>query len=195
MFDWGYPSLETYDLVTDVDLPEVLWSSITPEVVILRWPAYADEAERLDRIGVAHLLLVEPDAPAPEIDSCVGDWIRLPTNERDVRARLVALRTRSKRHPTTPTIDPYGQLSYQGRTLFLPPVERRLMELFIRSFGTVVTKSDLLAAWPDGGTPSALRVHIGRIRKELGPIGLTIESRRSMGYAMLATEQHHLAAS
>jgi hypothetical protein len=174
--------------MTDVNLTEWLWSSITPDVVILRWPEYADEARRLDRIGVAHLLLVEPDATAPEIDSCVGDWIRLPTNEDDVRARLVALRHRSQRHPTIPTIDSYGQLSYLGRSLFLSPIEQRLMELFARHFGTIVTKSDLLAVWPGGGSPSALRVHIGRLRKQLGPIGLTIESRRTTGYVMRAYE-------
>ena len=58
------------------------------------------------------------------------------------------------------------------------------MELFARRFGTIVTNEELLAVWPDGGAPGSLRVHISRLRKRLGPMGLAIESRQATGYVM-----------
>ena len=163
---------------------DLLWPSGAHDVVVLQWPEHAEEAQRLDRVGVAHLLLVEPDAAPPEIQSCVEDWVRLPTREDDVRARLMALRERARRHPPVPTVDSDGQLSYRGSSVYLPRIEQRLVELLARRFGHIVTNPELLAVWPDGGAPGSLRVHISRLRKRLAPMGLAIESRQTTGYVM-----------
>ena len=170
--------------MTADDLTDLLWSSEARDVVVVQWPEHADEAERLDRAGVAHLLLVGADSEPPAIDSCVEDWVRLPTSEDDVRARLVTLRRRAQRHPPVPTVDSYGQLSYRGANVYLPPIEQRLVELFARRFGKIVTSHELLGVWPDGGAPGSLRVHISRLRKRLAPIGLAIESRQTTGYVL-----------
>ena len=169
-------------------LTDLLWSGGAHDVVILQWPEHADQAARLTRTGVAHLLLVEPGATPPEIDSCVEDWVRLPTSDDDIHARLVALRRRAERHPPVPTVDSYGQLSYRGSSIYLPPIEQRLVQLFARRFGTIVTNEELLAVWPDGGAPGSLRVHISRLRKRLGPMGLVIESRQTTGYVMRGSD-------
>lgn len=166
------------------NLTDLLWSGGAHDVVILQWPQHAEEAARLAHVGVAHLLLVEPGATPPEIDSCVEDWVRLPASEDDIRARLVALRGRAERHPPFPTIDSYGQLSYRGSSIYLPPIEQRLVELFAGRFGAIVTSDELLAVWPDGGASGSLRVHISRLRKRLGPMGLVIEARQTTGYVM-----------
>jgi len=170
--------------VTADKLAELLRSRGEHDVVVLQWPEHADEAERLARVGVAHLLLVGPDSAPPEIESCAEDWVRLPTSEDDVLARLIALRHRAERHPLLPNVDSQGQLSYRGSTMYLPPIEQGLVSLLARRFGSIVTNDELLGVWPRGGAPGSLRVHISRLRKRLAPIGLVIEARRTTGYVM-----------
>jgi hypothetical protein len=170
--------------VTSDKITELLWSNLSNNVVILRWPENADDARQLDHIGVAHLLLVDPDADAPDVTSCVEDWIRLPATDDDVRARIRTLRLRGTRHPTEPTIDVDGRLSYHGRDIFLSPIDHRLVKLLVRNFGELVHENELLAEWPTRGSNDALRVHISRLRKQLEPIGLTITTRRRGGYRM-----------
>lgn len=170
--------------MTAEKLTELLWSKGAQDIVILQWPEHADRAALLARTGVAHLLLVEPDARPPEVESCVEDWIRLPTSDDDIRARLIGLRRRAERHPPVPTVDADGRLSYRGSSIYLPPIEQRLVDLFARRFGTIVANEELLAVWPEGGAPGSLRVHVSRLRKRLGPMGLAIDSRQGTGYVM-----------
>jgi len=177
--------------VTTDKITELLWSNLSQNVVILRWPENADDARQLDQIGMAHLLLVDPEADAPEVTSCVEDWIRLPASDDDVRARIRTLRLRDQRHPTVPTIDADGRFSYRGRDIFLSPIDHGLIDLFIRDFGELVDEGELLAVWPNRGSPDALRVHISRLRKKLEPIGLTITIRRRGGYRI---REHERAA-
>ena len=49
--------------------------------------------------GSAALLLVEGGAPAPRCDDCLEDWIRVPADEADVRARVDALAAPPPRPP------------------------------------------------------------------------------------------------
>jgi hypothetical protein len=164
---------------------EILWTaSISREVATLRWPQDADEAERLDRAGVAHLLLVENDQPCPETISCTRDWIRLPARENDIRARLLTLQRRSERHPPRPVIEEHGRFSYRGKDVYLSPLDHEIVAVLARHFDRVVSETELLAIWPASPTPNRLRVHISRLRKQLEPLGLTVISRRREGYAI-----------
>jgi hypothetical protein len=164
---------------------EILWAaSISREVVTLRWPQDADEANRLDRAGVAHLLLVENDQPCPETISCTRDWIRLPASDSDIRARLLTLQGRSERHPPRPVIEEHGRFSYRGRDVYLSPLEYELVALLTQYFERVVSEAELLAVWPASSALNRLRVHMSRLRKQLEPLGLTVVSRRGEGYAL-----------
>jgi len=164
---------------------QLLWASQTRDVVVLRWPEQADDVDRLEQLGVPRLLLVEPGVPPPEGDSCLQDWLRLPAEDADVGARLRALAHRSARHPVLPAVDPFGQLSYRGRTLFLSPLDQRVAQVLIEHFGTVVDDDELRRhVWPEGATTQALRVHISRLRRRIGPLGLTVTCMRNVGYLM-----------
>jgi hypothetical protein len=155
------------------------------DVVLLRWPEQRDEVERLDQLGVARLLLLEPDAAPPDIESCLQDWIRLPATDADVRARLLALEHRATTHASIPTVSEFGELSHRGKSLFLSPLDQRIVEVLVDRFGDVVGDRDLRErVWPAGATQQALRVHISRLRHRIFPLGLTITSVRSSGYAM-----------
>jgi len=166
-------------------LSHLLWSTQSRDVVVLRWPEQAQDVDRLDRLGVPRLLLVEPGVAPPEHESCLQDWVRLPADDADVRVRLRALSHRPARHPVVPSIDTVGQLSHRGQTLFLSPLDQRLAELFIDHFGDLVADDAIREkAWPEGTTTQAVRVQVSRLRRRIAEVGPTITCMRNLGYVM-----------
>jgi Transcriptional regulatory protein, C terminal len=164
---------------------EFFWARLTSDVAVLRWPDDQEDLGRLARLGLPRLLVVEADAPAPESDSCLEDWIRLPATDEDIRARLIALSHHAVRHPSAPHVDPWGQLSFRDMNVFLSPREYAIVQALVDRFGTAVSEEELIqTAWPDYGTETALRVHCHRLRKRLAPLGLTVKNIRGYGYMM-----------
>jgi hypothetical protein len=157
------------------------------DVIILRWPEQRDEVERLEEQHVPRLLLVDPDVAPPDSDSCLEDWVRLPAEDSDVRARLMSLARRAAHHPSRPHLDDLGQLTHRGARLFLSPLDQRIVRVLLERYQDVVLEDDLLAAWPEGGANGTLRVHLSRLRRRLEPLGLTITSVRTIGYSLSPT--------
>jgi DNA-binding winged helix-turn-helix (wHTH) protein len=168
------------------------------DVVLLRWPYEQDRREALEGAGRPRLLLVERDVPAPGPVDCLEDWIRLPADEADVRARIDALRHRSTSHSPRfeeprgsgasdqPSLDEDGVLRFAGRWVSLPPVEARLTAALITRFGAVVSRDQLSrSGWPEGSPGrNALDVHVLRLRRRIAPVGLSIKTVRSRGYLL-----------
>lgn len=162
-----------------------MYASMSRDVVVLRWPEQGAERERLERLGVPRLLIVEAGVEPPSSESCLEDWLRLPADDCDVRARLLSLSRRAARHPMLPTLDDVGQLTHRGASVFLSPVDQRVAAVLVESFGTAVRDCDLARrAWPAGSSEQTLRVHISRLRRRLAQLGLTITSVRNVGYVM-----------
>ena len=65
--------------MTSLELSNVAWLTATRDVAVLQWPAEATEADRLNREGTPHLLLVAEGAAPPVTGSCLEDWLSLPT--------------------------------------------------------------------------------------------------------------------
>jgi hypothetical protein len=156
------------------------------DVVLVRWP---EESVRLDRLrvdGTPRLLLVGPQEPPPESTDCVEDWIRLPADDRDVRARVAALAVRAALERTVPELDGDGLLRYRGEWVSLSPVERALARAMVDRFGAVVGREALAKrAWPAGApTRNALDVHVLRLRRRIAPLGLEVRTVRSRGYLL-----------
>jgi hypothetical protein len=154
------------------------------DVIILRWPEQRGEVERLEELHVPRLLLVDPDAAPPDSESCLEDWVRLPADDSDVRARLMSLARRAEHHPSRPHLDAVGQLTHRGARLFLSPLDQRIVRVLLEHYQEVVLEADLLQAWPEGGHNGTLRVHLSRLRRRLEPFGLTITSVRTIGYTL-----------
>jgi two-component system OmpR family response regulator len=159
------------------------------DVVVLRWPDQADEADRLASLGRPRLLVVEPGVAPPRDASCLVDWLRLPADDEDVRARVAALAARAARHPTVPVADDHGQVSHEGTTVSLPSIEERVAKVLIENFGHPVRAEELISCvWAEDGSNLALRVHISRLRHRLAPLGVAIKSIRGFGYVMRHAE-------
>src|SRR5688572_11021422 len=121
------------------------------DVVLLRWPLERARRDELAADGRARLLLVEGDVPPPVVESALEDWIRVPADEVDVRARTDALARRgSLEAKVRPVLDPDGVLRFAGEWVPLPPVEARLTSALVSRFGAVVSREVLASAgWPD----------------------------------------------
>jgi len=158
------------------------------DVVLLRWPEESDRRTELETAARPRLLLVEPGDPPPEISDPLEDWIRLPADDRDVRARLSTLVTRSGAE--RPFLDADGLLWFRGRWVPLSPVERSLAEGLLERFGAVAGRDALRRrAWPEGlPSRNALDVHMVRLRRRIAELALEVRTVRSRGYLMQAIE-------
>jgi DNA-binding winged helix-turn-helix (wHTH) protein len=157
------------------------------DVVLLRWPLERERREQLEREDRLRLLLVESDAEPPLPADCLEDWIRVPADEADVRARIDALTRRYAAHRhDLPNLDRDGVLRFGGAWVPLPPVEARLMEALVGRFGAVVSREQLArAGWPEGAPGrNALDVHVLRLRRRISTLGLAIKTVRSRGYLL-----------
>jgi DNA-binding response OmpR family regulator len=158
------------------------------DVVPVRWPEENFHLGELRGTGTPRLLLVGPDAPPPDSIDPLEDWIRLPAEDRDVRARVATLEARAEDGSSLPEIDDDACCA-TGTGVSLSPVERELAGALVERFGAVVGR-DLMArrAWPTGApTRNALDVHILRLRRRIAPLGMPIRTVRSRGYLLQTT--------
>jgi DNA-binding response OmpR family regulator len=156
------------------------------DVVLVRWPEEAARLSELQDSATPRLLLVGPDADPPDSVDPLEDWIRLPADDRDVRARVATLEARAEHTAAQPCIDADGLLWFRERWVSLSPVERELAAALAERFGAVVGR-DVLArrAWPDGApTRNALDVHVLRLRRRISCVGLELRTVRSRGYLL-----------
>jgi DNA-binding winged helix-turn-helix (wHTH) protein len=159
------------------------------DVVLLRWPLEQERRVRLEREGRLRLLLVEGGVTAPQCTDPLEDWIRVPADEADVRARIEGLAGRYReQRDDRPELDRDGLLRFGGAWVSLPPVEARLMSALIERFGAVVSRDHLCrTGWPKGAPGrNALDVHVLRLRRRISPVGLAIKTVRSRGYLLEA---------
>jgi two-component system OmpR family response regulator len=152
----------------------------------LRWPEEKELRERLRVERAPRLLLVRPPLPPPKVSDCEEDWVRLPADDGDVRARVKALAARSTRHRPAPEVSDDGRLRFGEDWVPLSPVEHRLAGILAARFGEVVD-NDLLArtARPDEpASNGALRVHMTRLRRRLLELSLEVRNVRGRGYVL-----------
>ena len=153
----------------------------------MRWPAEQARRVELEQAAALRLLLIEDGAAAPVSGDPLEDWIRLPAADADLEARIEGLRRRHQaRRSPVPVLDEDGVLRADRAWVPLPPVESRLMAALLKRYGAVVSRDALAAAgWPDGAPGrNALDVHMLRLRRRVGPLGLAIRTVRSRGYLL-----------
>jgi DNA-binding response OmpR family regulator len=157
------------------------------DVALIQWPS--DEGLRVELAAqrLPRLLLVDPDADPPECTDILEDWVRLPVSRADRNARIRMLESRlAPTDLSAPLLNGYGTLEYAGEKTQLSAIQTDLMRLLIDRFGAVVNREALaLAAWPDTDhSDNNLDVAIGRLRRQLEPLGLALRTVRSRGYLL-----------
>ncbi len=160
------------------------------EVELVRWPAEEPRLAELRRSGTARLVLVEERSAPPMSVDALEDWVRLPVGDDDLRHRMLVLSQRvNSTASEVPELDENGLLRFNGAWVSLPPVEHRLTVALIGRFRAVVSREALSrAGWPESVPDrNVLDVHIVRLRRRLGPVGLAIRTVRSRGYLLERT--------
>jgi two-component system, OmpR family, response regulator len=157
-----------------------------PTVEVVGWPEDAGRLAELRRLGLARLVLVAAGADPLVASDDLEDWVRLPADDRDVRARLLHLRHQARAHPTRPLLDGSGRLIYDGRWVAVSRIEERLCAPLVERFGDVVPYDDLIAAaWPAGGADRALlRPRVSGLRRRADQVGLALLSVRGVGHVL-----------
>jgi DNA-binding response OmpR family regulator len=156
------------------------------DVVLVRWPEEDARLQQLRANGAPRLLLLNGESAPPELTDCLEDWIRLPADDQDVRARVAALSSRAATEPAVPQVDGDGLVRNRGSWVALSPVEAALAATLVDRFGAVVGRDTLARrAWPNGApTRNALDVHMLRLRRRIASLGIEIRTVRSRGYLM-----------
>lgn len=135
---------------------------------------------------------------ADAFDLGADDYLTKPFSFVVLTARLRALQRRGA--PERPTVltagdvslDPAGRRVTRGEVLLsLTPREYGVLEFLLRNKGTVVTKTQILAAVWDAnydGSDNIVEVYVGYLRRKIDvPFGRHgIETMRGMGYRLLA---------
>jgi two-component system, OmpR family, response regulator len=159
-------------------------------VVLVQWPDEDARLRQLRATGAPRLLLLDSESSPPRVDDCLEDWIRLPADDRDVKARVATLSCRAETERTAPYVDGDRLLRHRGRWVPLSPVEAALATSLVDRFGAVVGRDTLARrAWPDGPPArNVLDVHVLRLRRRISLLELEIRTVRSRGYLMQAAQ-------
>lgn len=161
------------------------------DVALIQWPSDESLRQELAEAGHPRLLLVDADAPPPVCPDPLEDWVRLPVSRDDRNARVQALESLMvSAEPALPELNGHGTLEYGGGRTQLSSLQVRLIEPLIERFGAVVSREVLVSnVWPGThSTSNKLDVNIGRLRRQLVPVGLKIRTVRSRGYLLCDSE-------
>ena len=128
------------------------------------------------------------------LDQGADDYITKPFDfsELEARCRAVLRRrggvARNQIALGAATFDPLaGTLRHADRTLDLRNREIRLLEVFARFPGQILSKGQLmdrLFSHDADVTENAIEVYVGRLRRRIENMGLRIETVRGLGYRM-----------
>lgn len=126
------------------------------------------------------------------LDQGADDYITKPFDFSELEARCRAvLRRRGGLVRNEITLGPVvfdllaGTLRDGTHTLELRSREIRLLEVFARHPGQILSKSQLmerLFSYDTAVTENAIEVYVGRLRRRIDGIGLRIETVRGLGY-------------
>lgn len=157
-------------------------------VELVRWPADEAVRQRLARAGVPRLLLVEAGTDPPADHASDEDWVRLPADRGDVRARARRLsQAMAGRSRHEAWVDPNRILHRGDDVVALSSAETAVVTLLLAHPGTVVDRHELESrVWPESEPPSerALDAVVYRLRRRLVGLGMHIRVIRARGFVL-----------
>lgn len=174
------------------------WDLMLLDVMLPRRDGF-DVCRSLRRAGVTTPIILLT-AKAQEAEKVLGldlgadDYVTKPFSPRELRARVSALLRR-----TAPAGDVYrfgdvevnfarAEVRRAGRDVEITPLELKLLDVFIRRRGRVLSRDQLLdAAWPRGVhvTDRAVDAHIVNLRRKIEANAAAprfVVSVRGLGY-------------
>jgi two-component system OmpR family response regulator len=166
------------------------------EVVRVNWPQQAALLAEAREKGWPRLIVVE----GSELPRMTGDPLEdfvmsdVPETLRAVRCSVLATRALRRR---TPVAIGDGMVSCGGRTVALSPTEFGLLRALADREGAVVRR-DVLAdiVWPGEDVDrNVVDVALGRLRRRIDGMGVSIRTVRSRGYVLELSESCQIVES
>lgn len=156
---------------------------------LVTWPDDAVRREELQAAGIPRLLVLEDGTMPPPMVDDLEDWVWLPTDERDVFARLERLAARQAGAGIDEDalgVSATGVLTVGHHHVKLPLAEAAIMRMLTGPPGRLCPREDLArAAW--GEQPRERRSLDSRIfalRRRVAPLGLAIHAVRGRGFVL-----------
>jgi hypothetical protein len=159
-------------------------------VLVIRWPAEAERHARAVAAGQPRLVLVDRGGRPPPQGDPLEDWMWVPDDAVERRARLTTLAARWHAARTRrPHLDDDGRLHVGPSSTPLPPRVAGAARVLVARFDQVVPRDELVAAaWPGRSMgDAAVHLVVHRLRQRVEPLGLTITSVRGRGVALTWT--------
>ncbi len=199
----AYLEKEGFEVYTATSGPEALQAVHTyrPDIVVLdiMLPGMdgLEVLTRLRRDSDVYVIMLT--AKTEEMDRVLGlslgadDYVTKPFSPRELVARVKAALRRLHQKPERPQRLTFRGLEIDvaarrvlvdGKEVHLTPREFDLLQALAEHNGWVMTRDQLLErVWGDYyGDTRVVDVHIGNLRKKLGPYGRWITTVRGVGY-------------
>jgi hypothetical protein len=158
---------------------------VETDVSVLRWPAEDRLRQQLAWFGLPRVLLLDPGVQPPEPVDDLEDWMRVPADPADLRARSAALQRRAT-EPTrhTPFIDD-DDLLWVGTTwVSISGAQAPVLRLLLDHLERVVRFEAVVAAYVSAGGsghPASVRTLLSRVGARVRPVGLHLVTVRRRG--------------
>jgi DNA-binding response OmpR family regulator len=129
--------------------------------------------------------LVEIGTAPPDDWTDWEDWVRLPSDEQEIAARIAGVESRCRALTSSAWIDEFDVLRLSDSWVALSPLESRLMRVLLDHERTVVRRSDLIdAAWSSADHEIAkdLNTPMKLLRRKAKGVGIEIHTIAGRGY-------------
>lgn len=155
-------------------------------VALVRWPEQTDRRAQLAAAFQPRLLLLSPGTPPPLTWDDGEDWVRLPADDDEIRARALHLVRHGTFAAPVPIVDTDGIVRTASGLVAVSPLEAKILAVLLHRAGQAVDSATLVrAGWPNGnGDVRPLAGRIRTLRLRLAPLGIRIETVRSIGYLL-----------
>lgn len=164
-----------------------VWNSVR----LIHWPRQGTQREWCRRHSIPRILVVEPGHTPPRVVDIYEDWVRTPTSEDDLRVRARVLAQRRLEFDR-PVMEEGRELVVRRQRVRLSPSQAAIADLLTDAFGDVVLRGELARALyrhtGSGSSRNVLDLHVGRLRRKVEPLGLTIRTVWGCGYALQARD-------
>jgi two-component system response regulator TctD len=126
------------------------------------------------------------------LDLGADDYLVKPFDFRELDARCRALLRRAR--GVASGVSAYGNLVFDrsarivtidGRRVYVPKREYRMLEIFLSNLGRVLSKRELgeqLFGFDDEVGPNAIELYVARLRRRLQGTPVSIRTLRGLGY-------------
>jgi phosphoglycolate phosphatase-like HAD superfamily hydrolase len=160
-------------------------STVDADVSVLRWPTEEQLRQQLAWFGLPRMLLLDPGVQPPEALDGLEDWMRVPADALDLRARSLALQRRAAepaRH--TPFIDDDDLLWVGSAWVSITGAQAPVLRLLLDHLDRVVRFDAVVATYESAGGsghPASVRTLLSRLGARVRPVGLDLVTVRRRG--------------